>query len=127
MTRRTKLLTATLSLVLLCSITVPVLANPLPLEPADDHLINEEVDYVVGFYFREYSVADNGVVDYRTARQILTAEPGEYHTMVIEAKEFPLFYWYDGDQDGEFDVWIDRNVQGCVCDIVQYDKRASRP
>lgn len=111
---------------LMWGLTGQGLANPLPLEPSDGSLIREDVDYVVGLYFREYSVAGNGVVDYRTARQIRSTEPGEYHTMVIEAKEFPLFYWYDDDQDGQFEMWVDRNVEGCTCDIVRYDPASSR-
>ncbi len=122
----TSLQLAAITLMLMWGLTGPGLANPLPPEPGDDQLIHEDVDYVVGFYFREYSVAENGVVDYRTARQIQSTEPSESHTVVIEAKQFPLFYWYDNDQDGQFEMWVDQNVEGCACDIVRYDPALSR-
>lgn len=96
------------------------MANPLPPEPGTDSLVRENVDYVVGLYFREYSVADNGVVDYRTARQILFTRYGDPDAPVLDTKVFPLFYWYDSDQDGQFEMWVDRKVEGCACDIVRY-------
>jgi hypothetical protein len=95
-------------------------AATLPSEPSEEYLVNEDVNIVTGFYFREYSLARDGVVDYRTARQILQAEYNEYWNTVVEAEDFPLFYWYDADHTGTFEMWVDRNVEGCTCDIVPY-------
>ena len=40
---------------------------------------------------------------------------------MVQTEEFPLFYWYDANHDGEFEMWIDRQVEGCPCDIERYD------
>ncbi len=96
------------------------LAGSLPPEPGEEYLINEDVNTVVGFYYREYSLGRDGIVDYKTARQILSAEYSEEWNTIVETKEFPLFYWYDADHDGQFGMWIDRRVEGCPCDIVRY-------
>lgn len=95
-------------------------ASTLPPEPDEEYLVNEDVNIVTGLYIREYSLASDGVVDYRTARQILQAEYNEYWNTVIETKAFPLFYWYDPSHTGAFEMWVDRNVEGCPCDIVPY-------
>lgn len=120
MKRTTNILAVVLGLTVLWGAAEPVLANPLPHEPGDEYLLNEDVDGSVGFYFREYSVAQNGIIDYRTARQILFTEYDERKKPVVRAKQFPLFYWYDEDQDGQFEMWVDRSVEGCACDIVRY-------
>ncbi len=96
-------------------------AGDPPQEPGEDALLNEDVNIVTGFYIREYSLARNGIVDYRTARQILLSEYNEHWNTVVETKAYPLFFWYDADQDGRFEMWIDRQVEGCRCDIVRYD------
>ncbi len=102
-------------------------ANELPPEPGEAFLVNEEANLLVGLYVREYSVAGNGIIDYRTARQILASEQNAYGNAVVETKEFALFYWYDADQDGDFEQWIDREVNGCTCDIVRYDVQGQMP
>ncbi len=127
MKNKANILTLVLSLSIILGATWPAMANPLPQEPADEYLVNEDVNIFVGFYYREYSLAQNGIVDYRTARQILLSEYDEYYSTVVEAKEYPLFYWYDDNQDGEFEMWIDRKVEGCPCDIVRYQIDPSRP
>ncbi len=95
-------------------------ATDLPLEPGEGALMREDVNIVTGFYIREYSLAGDGLVDYRTARQILLSEHNQYWNTVVQAREFPLFYWYDADKDGHFEMWVDRKVEGCPCDIVPY-------
>ncbi len=109
--------------VMLCA-TGPVLANPLPHEPGDKYLVNEVVDASVGLHFREYSLAHNGVIDYRTARQVLFSGYDEFKNIIVESKEFPLFYWFDENHDGQFEMWVDRRVEGCSCDIVRYQSVA---
>ena len=99
------------------------LAQELPVEPEEQFLVSEDVNYFTGFYTREYSLAGNGIVDYRTARQVLHSEYHAYSDPVVETKEYPLFYWYDVDQDGHFAMWIDREVEGCRCDIVPYQAK----
>ena len=126
MTRRTNILAVALGLAVMWSATGPVLAHPLPHEPGEERLVNEDVDIGVGFYFREYSLAQNGIIDYRTARQILSSEYDKHKKPVVQAKKFPLFYWYDEDQDGQFEMWIDRKVEGCLCDIVRYHLESSQ-
>ena len=96
-------------------------ANNLPPEPNEDFLVSEDVNIITGFYTREYSLAQNGVVDYKTARQIVLSEYNEYWNSVVETREFPLFYWHDANQDGAFKMWVDRKVEGCSCDIIPYE------
>ena len=96
-------------------------ANELPTEPNEDYLVNERVNSIAGLYYREYSLAGNGVIDYKTARQIILSEYNEFWNSVVYTKEHPLFYWHDSDQDGQFDMWVDKKVEGCLCDVVPYE------
>ena len=96
-------------------------AGVLPVEPHEDHLVNEDVNIVAGLYYREYSLRKNGVIDYRTARQIVLSEYNELWNSVVHAIEHPLFYWYDSDGDGQLEMWVDQKVEGCFCDIVPYE------
>ncbi len=100
-------------------------AGTPPQEPSEAYLVNEDVNIITGLYTREYSLLGNGTVDYKTARQILISEYNEYWNTVVETREFPLFYWYDAEQDGHFEMWVDQQVEGCTCDIVPYEWKAS--
>ncbi len=91
-----------------------------PPEPTEAFLVNEDINIVSGLYFREYSLSQNGVVDYRTARQIIISEYNGYWNSVVHTKEYPLFYWHDSNHDGQFDMWVDKRVEGCWCDVVPY-------
>ena len=113
--------TLLIGLALLLGLAGAAWAGGLPQEPSDAYLVNEDVNIITGLYTREYSFAGNGTVDYKTARQILISEYNEYWNTVVETKEFPLFYWYDANHDGRFAMWVDRQVEGCTCDIVRYD------
>lgn len=91
-----------------------VLVSYLPAEPSEQYLVKEEVDTVVGFYFREYAVLSNGQVNYRTARQLPQLGFDDY-AYSIAASSKPLFYWFDCNQNGTFDedeIWIDSNTDG---------------
>lgn len=96
------------------------LAENLPSEPGEENLINEDVNIVNGLYMREYSPRGDGIIDYRTARQIIRSEYNDYGDTVVEATPHPLFYWYDADETGIFTMWIDPKGDGCTCDIVPY-------
>ena len=72
-------------------------------------------------HIREYSLSGDGTVDYKTARQIILSYYNEYWNSVVETKEFPLFYWHDANHDGDFEMWVDRQVEGCPCDIHRYE------
>ena len=96
-------------------------ASVLPSEPNEDSLVNEEVNSIAGLYYREYSLAGNGVVDYRTARQIILSEYNQFWNSVVHTLEHPLFYWYDSNGDGQLEMWVDKKVEGCRCDIVPYE------
>ena len=100
-----------------------VRAEQLPSEPEEAYLVNEDVNIVNGLYTREYSLRQDGVVDYKTARQIITSEYNEYWNSVVETKEFPLFYWHDARRDGKWTMYVDQQVEGCSCDIVPYESR----
>ena len=115
-----------LTIVLMAGVFVLVLvghglAGHLPPEPAEEFLVSEDVNIITGLYTREYSLGQNGDVDYKTARQIILSEYDEYWNSVVQTKEFPLFYWYDADHNGQFEMWIDSKVEGCSCDIMPYD------
>jgi len=107
--------------VLLVSMVGMSLAENLPSEPSEKYLINEDVNIITGLYIREYSLDGTGIVDYKTARQIVLSAYNEYWNTVVEAIEFPLFYWYDADHNGTFNMWVDREVKGCTCDIHPYE------
>lgn len=96
-------------------------AAVLPPEPDEQHLIDEDVNIITGLYTREYSLHNDGIVDFKTARQIIISEYNEYWNSVVETPEFPLFYWHDANQDGHFDQWVDQQGNGCLCDIRPYD------
>jgi hypothetical protein len=93
----------------------------LPSEPGEENLVNEDINIVTGLYTREYSLHNNGIVDYRTARQIIRADHNDYGDTVVDATPHPLFYWYDENGMGAFSMWIDPEGRGCLCDIVPYD------
>ncbi|WP_447970592.1 hypothetical protein [Nitrospira sp. M1] len=65
------------NMLLLSSLTSFVHAAP-PIEPEKTYLVNEDVNVIAGLYFREYSLTGNGVIDYKTARQIIVSEYNEY-------------------------------------------------
>ena len=112
--------------VLLMSMIGTALGGNLPPEPTEKYLINEDVNIITGLYTREYSLDGTGIVDYKTARQIVLSEYNEYWNTVVDVIEFPLFYWYDTDHNGTFDMWIDREVKGCTCDIHPYEPLEKR-
>lgn len=95
-------------------------AQTLPLEPSEEYLVNEDVNIVNGLYTREYSLARNGIVDYKTARQIIQTAHNDFGNTVVETLSHPLFYWFDAQQTGEFSMWLDPKGEGCLCDIVPY-------
>lgn len=109
-----------LVLAIVISAAGSTLATELPPEPSGEYLVNEDVNIVTGLYTREYSLARNGIVDYMTARQIVSSEYNEYWNTVVETVTFPLFYWSDAGQTGHFRMWVDRKVEGCTCDILPY-------
>ena len=94
-----------------------------PPEPEEAYLVDEDVNIVTGLYTREYSLRQDGVVDYKTARQIIISEYNKYWNSVVETKEFPLFYWHDAKRDGNWTMYVDQQVEGCACDIVLYESR----
>ena len=106
--------------VVLMSLAGTALARILPPEPSEKYLIQEDVNIITGLYTREYSLDGTGIVDYKTARQIVLSEYNEYWNTVVDVIEFPLFYWYDADHNGTFNMWVDRKVEGCTCDINPY-------
>jgi len=114
-----KVANLTISMILALTLTSIGHASP-PLEPDETLLVNEEINSVAGLYFREYSLRQNGVVDYKTARQIILSEHNELGNSVVHTKEHPLFYWYDSNQDGKMEMWVDQKVEGCWCNVVPY-------
>ena len=89
-------------------------------EPSEELLVSEDVNIITGLYTRSYSSQQNGIVDYKTARQIVISEYNEYWNTVVHTKEFPLLYWEDADHDGEFEMWVDQHGDGSPCDIIPY-------
>ena len=57
-----------------------ILAQGLPTEPAEEFLVNEDVNIATSLYTREYSLRKTGVIDYRTARQIIESRHNDYGT-----------------------------------------------
>jgi hypothetical protein len=111
------------SMGIVCSLMIgggSVWGTEIPKEPDEDHLVREDVNIILGLYYREYSLKQDGIVDFKTARQILISEYNEHWNTVVETKEWPLFYWVDEDRDGEFDHYVDQEVQGHHKDIIPY-------
>ncbi|MDR4493489.1 MAG: hypothetical protein AB7P17_00250 [Nitrospirales bacterium] len=96
------------------------LAATPPAEPGEEYLVKEDVNIITGLYIREYSLSRDGVVDFRTARQIIISEYNKYWNTVVHTMEWPLFYWIDEDRDGTFDLFVDQMVEGRPEDIKPY-------
>lgn len=96
------------------------LAAEIPKEPGEANLINEDVNIITGLYIREYSLQGDGVVDYKTARQIIFYENNKFWNTVVETVQWPLFYWLDDDRDGVFDQFVDQRVEGDEDYIIPY-------
>ncbi|MEO6202059.1 MAG: hypothetical protein ABIU05_07460 [Nitrospirales bacterium] len=92
-----------------------------PREPDETYMVDEDINIMTGLYMREYSLRQDGIVDYKTARRILISEYNEHWNSVVETKEWPLFYWHDVNRDGHWTMYVDQNVSGCTCDIVPYE------
>lgn len=120
MKKNTKIKSGIIGMALVLGMTLCANAGGPPKEPVEAYLINEDVNIITGLYPREYSLNGNGVVDYMIARQIILSEYNEYWNSVVETREYPLFYWYDENGDGEFEMWVDQKVEGCPCDIYPY-------
>ncbi|GJL53081.1 MAG: hypothetical protein NPIRA02_02130 [Nitrospirales bacterium] len=116
-----------LFLVLVFLVSQPTGAQQLPTEPEDNYLVHEDVNIITGLYTREYSLLQDGRVDYKTARQLIISEYNEYWNSVVTTLEFPLFYWVDTDHDGEFSMYVDRQGDGLPSDIVPYTPLSSPP
>lgn len=96
---------------------------PIPSEPGDDLLLEQIFDSSVGLLFRDYSLRGNGHVDYRTARHILSISFDDPAIEEPDVTPHPLFYWYDPNQDGQWELWIDREEEGRLVDVTRYDWR----
>ncbi len=117
---RTYCLSALLALCMVWPINAHA-ESPLPGEPGDDLLIQQTFDSVVGLLFRDYSLRANGHVDYRTARHILGISYDDPSSEEPDVAVHPLLYWYDPDQDGRWELWIDREEEGRSADLTRYD------
>lgn len=97
--------------------------SPLPSEPGDDLLMEQIFDSSVGLLFRDYSLSGDGHVDYRTARHILGISFDDPASQEPDVAPHPLFYWYDPNQDGHWELWIDREEDGRLANATRYDWR----
>ena len=116
--RRTYCLSALLAL----SMVWPTASHadaPIPHEPGDERLIAQSYDSVAGFLFRDYSLRANGQVDYRTARHILSISYDDPASDEPDVALHPLFYWYNPPQDGQWELWIDREEEGHLVDVTR--------
>ena len=94
-----------------------VLTSSLPAEPENQYVVNEYINGSTGLYIREYAVLSK-TINYITARQIT-----EITRDAVKTVGFPLFYWFDWNGDGVFsngEMYVDRRVEGCACDIEVY-------
>lgn len=99
-------------------------AHPsLPSEPGEEFLIEQSYDSIIGLLFRDYSIRGNGQVDYRTARHILGIHFDDPASEEPHVAPYPLFYWYDAHQDGQWKMWVDRDEEGHLPDTMLYDWR----
>ncbi len=84
-------------------------------------LVAQSYDTIIGLLFRDYSLRGNGQVDYRTARHIMGISFDDPVSEELDVARHPLFYWYDANQDGQWDLWIDRDEEGHLANAVRYD------
>ena len=99
-------------------------ANPLlPNEPGEEFLVEQSYDTIIGLLFRDYSLRRNGQVDYRTARHILGISYDDPASEEPNVAPYPFFYWYDANQDGQWEMWVDRDEEGQLPNAVRYDWR----
>ncbi len=63
--------------------------SPIPDEPSDAQLVDEDVNIATGFYVREYAVGGSRTVNYRTARQIVNVLHNEFENTVVETLPAP--------------------------------------
>ncbi len=97
--------------------------SSLPDEPSEELLVAQSSDTIIGLLFRDYSLRGNGRVDYRTARHILGISYDDPASEEPDVALFPLLYWYDANQDGQWEMWVDRDETGRLTDAVRYDWR----
>ena len=121
-TTQTLCLSAVLALCLACPVTSHA-DSSLPNEPGEELLVAQSSDTIIGLLFRDYSLRGNGQVDYRTARHILGISYDDPASEEPDVALFPLFYWYDANQDGQWEMWVDRDETGRLTDAVRYDWR----
>jgi hypothetical protein len=100
------------------------MAADIPKEPGEEYLVNEDVNIITGLYIREYSLQQDGIVDFKTARQIILSEYNEHWNTVVQTVEWPLFYWVDENRDGSFEHHIDPRLEGKQQDIIPYEALA---
>lgn len=89
------------------------IAVNLPAEPPEVYIVDDRVDTIIGFYYREYSILNNGRVNYITARKVFDILPE--NDSIIVAADSPLFYWFDWNGNGKFEadeIWIDKEEKG---------------
>jgi len=121
-TTQTLCLSAVLALCLACPDTSHA-DSSLPNEPGEELLVAQSSNTIIGLLFRDYSLRGNGQVDYRTARHILGISYDDPASEEPDVALFPLFYWYDANQDGQWEMWVDRDETGQLTDAVRYDWR----
>jgi hypothetical protein len=101
-------------------------ATSIPEEPGDELLVEQLHDTIVGLLIRGYSLRGNGAVDYRTARQIMGISYDDPATGELDVAPHPIFYWYDPDQNGHWEMWVDRDGEGHLADAVRYNWKQER-
>jgi hypothetical protein len=95
-------------------------ALSIPEEPGEEFLVEQSYDTIVGLLFRAYSLHRDGEVDYRTARQIMGISYDDPASAELDVAPYPIFYWYDPKQDGQWELWMDPDGEGRLTDAVRY-------
>ena len=120
----TSILTPFTSAILALCLAWPAVAQTdflIREEPGEEFLVEQSYDTIVGFLIRGYSLRGNGTVDYRTARQIMEVSYNDPAAGELDVAPYPIFYWYDAEQNGHWEMWVDREGRGHLADIVRYD------
>lgn len=84
-------------------------------------LVEQSYDTILGLLFRDYSLRGNGHVDYRTARHIMGMSYDDPASEALDVASYPFFYWHDANQDGRWEMWIDREEAGHLAHAARYD------
>ena len=68
----------------------PMRWGALAQEPTEENLVNEDINIITGLYTCEYPLQQDGLVDYKTTRKIVSSEYNDYWNSILYTIGFSL-------------------------------------